>query len=213
DSVIAAGSVSSSGSRSSFSSVGPTVDGRIKPDLMAMGSNNYVACRNNNSCYTNGSGTSYSCPLMAGAAALILQADPSLTPMQLSALLKSTASRGNNPDNLYGWGIINTYAAVQSLVTNSDKNNKVPEDFYVLQNFPNPFNPSTKIRFSVPERSLVKLALYDLLGREITVLFNEEMNPGTKELEFNGNGLASGIYLVKMVANNYQKTLKISLLK
>ncbi|MCW8811152.1 MAG: S8 family peptidase [Ignavibacteriaceae bacterium] len=213
DSVIAAGSVSSSGSRSSFSSVGPTVDGRIKPDLMAMGSNNYVACRNNNSCYTNGSGTSYSCPLMAGAAALILQADPSLTPMQLSALLKSTASQGNNPDNLYGWGIINTYAAVQSLVTNSDKNNKVPEDFYVLQNFPNPFNPSTKIRFSVPERSLVKLALYDLLGREITVLFNEEMNPGTKELEFNGNGLASGIYLVKMLANNYQKTIKISLLK
>lgn len=213
DSVIAVGSVTSSGSRSSFSSVGPTVDGRIKPDLMAMGSNDHHACNSSNNCYSNGSGTSYSCPILAGAAALILQADPSLTPMQLSALLKSTASRGNNPDNLYGWGIINTYAAVQSLVTNSDKNNKVPEDFYVLQNFPNPFNPSTKIRFSVPERSLVKLALYDLLGREITVLFNEKMNPGTKELEFNGNGLASGIYLVKMVANNYQKTLKISLLK
>jgi serine protease AprX len=213
DSVVAVGSVTSSGSRSSFSSVGPTVDGRIKPDLMAMGSNNYVAQNGSNSDYGHGSGTSFSCPLLAGAAALILQVDPSLTPMQLSALLKSTASRSNNPDNLYGWGIINTYAAVQSLVTNVDKNNKVPEDFFVLQNYPNPFNPSTKIRFSVPERSLVKLALFDLLGREISVLFNEEMNPGTKELEFNGNGLASGIYLVKMVANNYQKTIKISLLK
>ena len=133
--------------------------------------------------------------------------------MQLSTLLKSTASQSNNPNNSYGWGIIDTYAALQSLVTNSEENNKAPEDFYVLQNFPNPFNPSTKIRFSVPERSHVKLVLYDLLGREIDVLYNEEMNPGTKELEFNGSGLASGIYLVRMVADNYQKTLKISLLK
>ena len=213
DSVIAVGSVTSSGSRSTFSSVGPTVDGRIKPDLMAMGSYDYVACRTSNSCYTHGDGTSFSCPLLAGAAALLLEADPSLTPMQLSTLLKSTASQSNNPNNSYGWGIIDTYAALQSLVTNSEENNKAPEDFYVLQNFPNPFNPSTQIRFSVPERTQVKLSLFDLLGREIRVLFNEEMNPGTKELEFDGSGLASGMYLVRMVASNYQKTLKISLLK
>ena len=213
DSVIAVGSVTSSGSRSTFSSVGPTVDGRIKPDLMAMGSYDYVACRTSNSCYTHGDGTSFSCPLLAGAAALLLEADPNLTPMQLSAILKNTASQSNNPDNQYGWGIIDTYAALQSLLTNMNENNKVPEDFYVLQNFPNPFNPSTIIRFSVPERSHVKLVLYDLLGREIDVLYNEEMNPGTKELEFNGSRLASGIYLVRMVADNYQKTLKISLLK
>jgi serine protease AprX len=213
DSVIAVGSVTSSGSRSSFSSVGPTVDGRIKPDLMAMGSNDYVACHSNNSCYTHGDGTSYSCPLLAGAAALLLEADPNLTPIQLSAVLKNTASQSGNPDNLYGWGIIDTYAALESLVTNSEKNNNFPEDFYVLQNYPNPFNPSTQIRFSVPERSQVKIALYDLLGREISVLFNEEINPGTKEIELNGSNLASGVYLVRMVANNYQKTLKISLLK
>ena len=95
DSVIAVGSVTSSGSRSSFSSVGPTVDGRIKPDLMAMGSNDYHACNWNNTCYGNGSGTSYSCPLLAGAAALLLQVDPSLTPMQLAALMKNTASQSN----------------------------------------------------------------------------------------------------------------------
>ena len=213
DSVIAVGSVTSSGSRSSFSSVGPTVDGRIKPDLMAMGSSDYHACNSYNSCYSTGSGTSYSCPLLAGASALLLEADPNLTPMQLSATLKNTASKSNNPDNQYGWGIIDTYAALQSIVTNTEESNKVPEDFYLLQNFPNPFNPSTKILFSVPERSHVKLTVYDLLGREIDVLYNEEMNPGTKELEFNGSGLASGMYLVRMVADNYQKTLKISLLK
>lgn len=213
DSVIAVGSVRSDGTRSSFSSVGPTVDGRIKPDLMAMGSNNYHACNSFSTCYGNGSGTSYSCPILAGAAALLLEVDPSLTPMQLSTLLKNTASQSNNPDNLYGWGIINTYAAAQSLITNTDKTDKIPEDFYLLQNYPNPFNPSTKIRFSIPERSNVKLFLHDMLGREVAVLFNEEMNPGSKELELDGNGLASGVYLVRMVTNKYQKTIKISLLK
>jgi subtilisin family serine protease len=300
DSVMAIGSVNSGGSRSSFSSVGPTVDGRIKPDLMGMGSNDYHACNYNNTCYGNGSGTSYSCPLVAGASALLLQINPSLTPMQLANLLKSTASQSNSPDNLNGWGIINTFAAAQLIIpveltaftatyqnggvflnwTTATENNNLgfeverkvdvgdwmqigyvqgngtttepknysfldnnvlmgryfyrlkqidydsnfkyssivevninPIEFELSQNYPNPFNPTTKIRFSVPERSQVKLTLHDVLGREISVLFNDEMNPGTKELELNGSSLASGVYLVRMVTNNYQKTIKISLLK
>jgi len=212
DSVMAIGSVNSSGSRSSFSSVGPSADGRIKPDLMAMGSNDYVACQSSNTCYGNGSGTSFSCPLSAGCAALLLEVAPNLTPMQLVSLLKNTASRSSNPDNLYGWGIINTYAAALSLLTGTNPIQS-PEDFYILQNYPNPFNPSTKIRFAVPEKSHVKLSLYDILGRELSVIFNDEFNAGVKEVEFNGSNLPSGIYLVKMDADNYQKTLKISLLK
>jgi subtilisin family serine protease len=213
DSVIAAGAVNSTGSRSSFSSVGPTVDGRIKPDLMAMGSNNYIACYWNNTCYENGGGTSYSCPLIAGAAALLLQVDSTLTPMQLTAVMKNTASLSNNPDNLMGWGIVNTFAALQTLVTNVNNTNQLPEDFYLLQNYPNPFNPSTKIRFAVPEKSDVKIYLHDILGSEISIILDEEVSPGVKEIELNGNNLASGVYLVRMVANNYQQTIKISLLK
>ncbi|MGB5530830.1 MAG: T9SS type A sorting domain-containing protein, partial [Ignavibacteriaceae bacterium] len=144
---------------------------------------------------------------------LLLEIDPSLTHIQLRELLKNTASQSTNPDRLMGWGIINTYAAAQSLITNTDKTDKIPKDFYLLQNYPNPFNPSTKIRFSIPERSNVKLFLHDMLGREVAVLFNEEMNPGSKELELDGSGLASGVYLVRMVTNKYQKTIKISLLK
>jgi len=213
DSVIAAGAVNSSGSRSGFSSVGPTIDGRIKPDLMAMGSNNYHACNWDNVCYGNGGGTSYSCPLIAGAAALLLQVDPSLTPMELSSLLKNTASQSGNPDNLYGWGIINTYSALQTLLTDAGELDKLPEDFYMLQNYPNPFNPSTKIRFAVPEKSSVKIYLHDILGSEIAVILDEEVNPGIKEIELNGSNLASGVYFVRMVTNNYQQTIKISLLK
>lgn len=115
DSVITIGAVNSSGVRSSFSSVGPTADGRIKPDLMAMGSNNYYASTFGNQ-YSNGSGTSFSCPIVAGVCALILQKNPSLTPMQILQLLRSTATLSNNPDNLYGWGIINALSAVNSVI-------------------------------------------------------------------------------------------------
>jgi hypothetical protein len=213
DSVITVGSVTSGGGRSSFSSVGPTFDGRIKPDLMAMGSHNYVACNWFTNCYSdNGSGTSWSCPMVAGAAALLLEVDPSLTPMELRDLLRNTASQSSNPDNLYGWGVINTHAAVQSLLTSVD-DKQVLEDFVLLKNYPNPFNPSTKIQFVVPVQSDVKITLHDVLGREMKEIFNSEVKAGTHEIELDGSGLSSGVYLVRMLTENLQKTIKISLLK
>lgn len=112
DSVITAGSVTSSGNRSSFSSVGPTVDGRIKPDIMARGSGNVVASPYNDHNYTTASGTSFSCPLSAGVAALILCVNPNLTPMQVRDAMRNTASQSSTPDNLYGWGILNTLDAI-----------------------------------------------------------------------------------------------------
>lgn len=112
DSVISIGAVTSSGTRSSFSSVGPTVDGRIKPDVMAMGSSVRVASSSGNTNYTTSSGTSFSCPLAAGVAALILNANPFLTPMQVSDALRNTASQNTNPDRLNGWGIIDALQAI-----------------------------------------------------------------------------------------------------
>jgi len=112
DSVIAAGAVNSSGSRSSFSSVGPTVDGRIKPDIMALGSGDVVASPGGDHSYTTASGTSFSCPLSAGVAALILSYNPNLTPMQVRDAMRNTASQNSNPDNLYGWGILNALSAI-----------------------------------------------------------------------------------------------------
>ena len=115
DSVITIGAVGSSGGVASFSSVGPTYDGRIKPDLMAMGSNDYIATTTGNN-YSYGSGTSFSCPLAAGVCALLLQKNPLLTPMEVLEILRSTASRSTNPDNQYGWGIINALSAINSIV-------------------------------------------------------------------------------------------------
>lgn len=112
DSVIAAGAVDSLGNRASFSSVGPTTDGRIKPDVMAMGVAVRVASSSNPSGYARANGTSFSCPLSAGVAALVLCAKPSLTPMQVREAMRQTASNAASPNNLIGWGILNALAAI-----------------------------------------------------------------------------------------------------
>jgi hypothetical protein len=113
DSVIAVGSVTSTGTRSSFSSVGLTIDGRIKPDVMARGSGNYVAQSGSGTGYSTGSGTSFSCPMTAGVVAQMLSANNSLTPIQVREILKQTASQSASPDRFMGWGIINSWEAVK----------------------------------------------------------------------------------------------------
>ena len=110
--VLAVGAVNADGSRTSFSSVGPTGDGRIKPDVMAMGAGVKVADTSGNS-YTTASGTSFSCPLTAGAAALLWEMVPSASNMEIFEALKMTADNASSPNNEYGWGIIDVYAAYQ----------------------------------------------------------------------------------------------------
>ncbi|MBI1804934.1 MAG: S8 family serine peptidase [Ignavibacteria bacterium] len=112
DSVITAGAVTSAGVRSSFSSYGPTSDGRTKPDIMAMGSSVRVASSTNTTGYGYASGTSFSCPLSAGVAALIRCANPTLTPIQVREAMRQTASQASSPDNLMGWGILNADSAI-----------------------------------------------------------------------------------------------------
>ena len=115
DSIITVGSVGTSGSWSSFSSVGPTTDvpARIKPDVMTLGEGNKVAY-GTNSWDTFGSGTSYSCPLNAGVCALMLCANKNLTPLQVRGILRKFASNNANPNNTIGWGIIDAQQSVDS---------------------------------------------------------------------------------------------------
>lgn len=112
DSVIAVAAVNAYGNRSGFSSVGPTADGRIKPDVAAMGSSVHVASPYNPNSYILSSGTSFSCPLTSGVAALVLSKNPTLTPMQVRDALRETASQSAAPDNYLGWGILDAYQAV-----------------------------------------------------------------------------------------------------
>jgi serine protease AprX len=112
DSIISVGAVSPDGSIASFSSNGPTSDGRTKPDVCAMGVYVYVASKNKNDSYEFSNGTSFSTPITAGVCALILSAHPELTPMQVREALRMTANNSATPNNILGWGIINAYNAL-----------------------------------------------------------------------------------------------------
>lgn len=84
---------------------------------------------------------------------------------------------------------------------------------YEVHNFPNPFNPQTNIIYSVKETGLVQLKVYDLLGREIAILVNENKNPGNYSTLFDGSNLPSGIYICTMKTNNFVINQKLLLLK
>ena len=113
DSVITVGAVDSLGDVTYFSSPGPTFDGRIKPEVSALGYSNTVANPYDDVAYSTASGTSFSCPLVSGVAALVLQRAPNLTPMEVREALCMTASQAGAPDNDMGWGIVDAYAAVR----------------------------------------------------------------------------------------------------
>ena len=89
----------------------------------------------------------------------------------------------------------------------------VPGSFKLDQNFPNPFNPVTTIRYQLPRTGFVTLKVYDLLGREVTTLVNEEKSAGKYEVKFDGSNLSSGIYFYRIKAGNFIDTKKFVLLK
>ena len=94
-----------------------------------------------------------------------------------------------------------------------DHSNNIPESFYLSQNYPNPFNPSTTIEYSIPERSNVVIKVFDLLGRKVATLVNDEKSAGVYKVKFDGSSLSSGIYFYKLWTENYGTVKKMILLK
>ncbi|HEY5125563.1 MAG TPA: exo-alpha-sialidase [Ignavibacteria bacterium] len=95
---------------------------------------------------------------------------------------------------------------------------QIPSEFKLEQNYPNPFNPTTKIKFSFPsdikhEMSNVKLVIYDITGKEVAILVNEQLQPGTYEVTFDGSNYSSGIYFYKLSTTEFTDTKRLVLLK
>ena len=88
-----------------------------------------------------------------------------------------------------------------------------PKDYYLSSNYPNPFNPATKINFEIPQSGNVIIKIYDINGKEVMQLLNEEKTTGKHTVTFDGSNLSSGIYFCRMQAGNYSSTRKIVLLK
>jgi hypothetical protein len=93
------------------------------------------------------------------------------------------------------------------------ENTPIVQEFNLLQNFPNPFNPSTTINYWIPERSNVSLKVYDILGKELITLINEAKAPGNYSVQFHSNNFPSGIYLYCLQTDNFVETRKMILLK
>jgi len=208
DSVICVGSIRSNKRRSSFSSVGLTVDGRIKPDVCAFGDDNYAAAPGaGNTGYSTGSGTSFSCPMTAGACAILLSANRNLTPMQIRDLLRTTADSSFAPNRERGWGLINTWEAVKLARTMTSINNtnnsysSQIDGYDLFQNIPNPFNPETVISYNIPESGNVLMKVYNMQGREVATLINENQGKGNYSRTFNAGYLSSGVYFYTLIAN------------
>ncbi|KXK47713.1 MAG: exopolysaccharide biosynthesis protein, partial [Chlorobi bacterium OLB5] len=130
-------------------------------------------------------------------------------------------------NNLTGWaggynGAILKTTNGGILVGLSNISTSIPKSYSLHQNYPNPFNPVTKIRFEIPslnhhlqagDREVVLLKIYDLLGREITTLVNEQLIPGIYEVDWDGSGFASGVYFYSLITENFVETKRMVLLK
>jgi hypothetical protein len=88
-----------------------------------------------------------------------------------------------------------------------------PTEYALSQNYPNPFNPTTKINFAIPKSGMVSLKVYNILGKEVATLVNQNMTAGTYNYEFNASNLSSGIYFYKLDVNGFSQVKKMSLVK
>ncbi|MBN1543454.1 S8 family peptidase [candidate division KSB1 bacterium] len=182
DSVIAVGAVDRTGSIACFSSYGPTADGRIKPEVVAMGVGNICVQVPGEgilgSAFSSGSGTSFAAPMAAGVAALVLSAVPDLTPMQVRESLMQTATRSTDPDNRYGYGIVQADAAIayaRSLQSGIQPlNESVPSDWRI-SSYPNPFvagRQISRIVMNLEATNALRVDIYNLLGQKVVGLWN-----------------------------------------
>lgn len=189
DSICSVGSVDGSGVHSGFSSVGPTADGRIKPDLSTRGQGTYVCSPTGN--FFGGSGTSFATPVLAGAVACLWQANPTKTNMQILQALKATASQSLTPDNSYGWGIPNMCAAHNLLNGTSLSVGELLNA--PLKVFPNP--AKNEISFTLDQKP-ENIQLTDVLGKEIGFILTEKLSDHYN-IQFI-NEMASGVYFLKI---------------
>jgi len=86
-------------------------------------------------------------------------------------------------------------------------------DYKLSQNFPKPFNPTTTIKYSLPEQQFVSLKIFDILGREVATLVNENKSAGNYEMNFDANNLSSGVYFYRLHAGSFIETKKMLLMK
>ncbi len=185
--VIAVGAVDSQSHKTNFSSVGPSADGRIKPDVSALGASNSVF-GNRGCCYV-GSGTSFACPLVAGLVAGLRQAFPNASAAEIYSRLVNSASQANKPDNLLGYGIPN----FETARTLTDFNTE-------FEVYPNPTSNLLKIIFKNADGRDVKATLYNSAGQKVFEMVRT-ITWANNPFEIDFSNLATGLFLLRIETN------------
>ena len=202
--VLSIGAVGGTGERAWFSSFGPTYDGRIKPDVMAMGEGTYVASSSGD--YYNGDGTSFSNPVMAGAVACFRQARPYASVQEICDAVRQCADRADNPDSYYGYGIPDFAKALELLHVDEPTEPFVGE---VVSVFPNPSRG--EVHVTLNEGAKADIMVFDFLGRQLYTYSFNGLNHTT--LEHYLNNLDSGVYFLRATSELGSQTLKLVVTK
>lgn len=196
--MLTVGAVDSNGNFASFSSIGPTVDGRIKPDVMAQGSGSAVINTSGNVNFS--SGTSFSSPIMTGVVACLWQSRPETPNSQIMQIIRESSSLYNNPTDQMGYGIPNFEDAYNALLTLG-----VEEDF-LMSNFalyPNPV--SSKVNVSFPEGvHTAEFSIFSILGEEV---LRTEISSNRNAVDI--SSLSKGMYLATIISNGNRVSYKL----
>ena len=209
DSILTIGAVDANGIRAGFSSVGPTADDRIKPDVAANGNGTFVIAPWNGN-VTQSGGTSFSSPLIAGMCASLWQANPSKTNMEIISSIRSAGNQANNPDTLLGWGIPNFCTANGILggteIITAKNNDEILNVFY------NPTESYFGIYYYSTHKNPLEFSISDLNGK---ILLTETREVSENTIHFykisSTIDLAAGIYLIS--AGNSEKKLTKKIMK
>jgi len=199
DGVLAIGSVTSAKVKSSFSSIGPTSDGRVKPDVVALGSSTSVITASGS--VGTSSGTSVAAPLISSLVAGVWQRYPYLTSGEIYDAIINSADQATQPDQLKGYGIPN-YNAVKSAFDVI----KIDEEFVI---YPNPITDFVKIVFQRPEGQSVVISIVDLQGKlfsEYSSIVTGQTNP----LIIDMNSFSAGLYVIQINVSGSIRTFRIA---
>ncbi|MBL7127415.1 MAG: T9SS type A sorting domain-containing protein [Ignavibacteria bacterium] len=118
-----------------------------------------------------------------------------------------------NARNGLGTGPFSAIWFFTSVVTNISTNGEIPNEFRLYNNYPNPFNPTTNIKFSIPTQGFVTLKVFNSLGKEVATLVNENTSVGTYEVNFDAGSLTSGVYFYRLQSDNFTETKRMMLIK
>jgi hypothetical protein len=202
DSVFSIGAVNGSGNYASFSSTGPTFDGRMKPNVVAQGQGSAIV-EPWSGTLSSGSGTSFSSPITAGMVACLWQANPTKRNTEIMEAIQLSGSQANNPDYYLGYGIPD-YGLANSILTVIEKKES---PYGLLTVYPNPFDDEITLKVQDLNSVLSRVEFMDITGKTV-IAMDYSLNP-TNTVLIHLDDLPAGFYLLKVTMDKGYETKKL----